>query len=270
MTGRDGESFDNRGDVIKKASQTRFAAGGSIASILDKEDVDSEGREISGKLREAVSYHFSISMEMHKRKGGGVRGDIGARKTCLVAIHPKDIRRRLTSREEVPSTQCRMVENGSRRLLFGVGRKVLDDDSRVTDRISCKRGSVPPGHCGAQSLSRLADGKWERRCLLKLTEMLHCIPAPRRGRKTRQPRLGCKGHGAPGTDPRLAFIGVLPRGLGCGEFLFDQSRIGHEARSFQKMIPALLQPISPHTKASDPVFLSRLLFQTLGNPDFDD
>src|SRR5205823_98373 len=127
---------------------------------------DSEGSETSGKLREAVSHHLSISMEMDKGKGAGVRCDVGAGKTCLLAIDPEDIRRHLTSRGEVASAQCGMVKNRSRhvsnlirdiynlRLLFSIGGEVRDDHSRVTDRISCERGCVPPGHCSAQSLSR--------------------------------------------------------------------------------------------------------------------
>jgi hypothetical protein len=116
LTGRHGKGFDNRRDVIKDSSQTWLTGGSSIASILGKEDVDSEGSQIGGKLRQAVSHHFSISMEMHKGQGGRVRRDVGAGKKCLVAIDPEDIRRRLAPRGKVASAQCRMVKNRSRHV----------------------------------------------------------------------------------------------------------------------------------------------------------
>src|SRR5438067_4236248 len=116
MTGRHREGFDNHRDVIKDSSQTWLTGGGSIASILGKEDVDSEGSQIGGKLRKTVSHHLSISMEMHKGQGAGMRRDVGAGKTCLVAIDPEDIRKRLPPRGEVASAQCRMVKNRSRHV----------------------------------------------------------------------------------------------------------------------------------------------------------
>ena len=61
--------------------------------------------------------------------------------------------------------------------------------------------------------------------LLNATEMFHRIPAPCQLRMTCQPRPGGERHGPPGTDSRLAFVTVLRRGLGSGEFLFNQSPI---------------------------------------------
>lgn len=107
--------------------------------------------------------------------------------------------------------------------------EVRDDDTRIADRIGRERSSVPPGHGGAQALSGLADGKWERRMLLNLTEMFHCIPAPGFVRETREPRLGREGYGPSRTDARLAFIAVFPRSLGSGEFLFNESGVDHKA-----------------------------------------
>jgi hypothetical protein len=114
--------------------------------------------------------------------------------------------------------------------------EVRDDDTRIADRIGRVRSGVPPGHGGAQALSRLADGKWERRILLNLTEMFHRIPAPGVVRETREPRLGGEGYGPSRTDTRLAFVAVPPRSLGSGEFLFNESGVDHEARSCRWMM----------------------------------
>src|SRR5438045_4176680 len=56
-------------------------------------------------------------MEMHKSQGAGMRRDIGTGKTCLMAIDPEYIRRRLAPRGEIASAQCRMVKNRSRHAL---------------------------------------------------------------------------------------------------------------------------------------------------------
>ena len=55
-------------------------------------------------------------MEMHKSQGAGMRRDIGTGKTCLMAIDPEYIRRRLAPRGEIASAQCRMVKNRSRHV----------------------------------------------------------------------------------------------------------------------------------------------------------
>jgi len=113
------------------------------------------------------------------------------------------------------------------------GAEVGDDESRVGDWVCREGGCVLIGYRGAQSLGRLTDGKRERRVLLNLLEMGHCIPAPSWNRELRQPRVGGEGHGASGTDSRLPVVAVLPRGLGCREFPFNQRCQCHQARSFQ-------------------------------------
>ncbi len=80
------------------------------------------------------------------------------------------------------------------------------------------------GHFGAQPFGRLSDGKREGRVLLNLTQMFHRVAAPSWDRQTRQPVRGGAGHGPSSTDPRLAFIGILPGRFGCGEFLFNERR----------------------------------------------
>ena len=81
-------------------------------------------------------------------------------------------------------------------------------------------------HRGAQSLGCLANGKREGLVLLNFSEMGHCIPAPSGKRDPRQPCFGGEGHRAPRADSRLSVVAVLPRGLGCRKFLFNQ-RCGH-------------------------------------------
>ena len=94
-------------------------------------------------------------------------------------------------------------------------------------------GCVLTGHRGAQSLGRLADEKREGRVLLNLPEMFHRIPAPSWKRESSQPRLSGEGHGASSADSRLPVVAVLPRSLGCHEFLFNQRCWCHQARSFR-------------------------------------
>ena len=172
---------------------------------------------------------------MYEREGGRVRRNIGARKTCLWAIDPEDIGRRLTV--EGRSSVC-SASDGPERMeamySLGVGGKILDEDSRVPDRIGCERGCVPPGHYRAQSLSRLADRKRERTLPAEADGDAPLYPPARQGWKTRQPCFGGKRYGPPSADPRLAFIGILQGGLGCGEFLFNPA-MGHEPSSFRAL-----------------------------------
>jgi hypothetical protein len=111
--------------------------------------------------------------------------------------------------------------------------EVGDDESCVGDGVCRKGGCVLIGYRGAQSLGCLADGKRERLVLLNLPEMGHRIPAPSWNRELRQPRFGGQGHGASGTDSCLPVVVVLPRGLGCREFLFNQRHWRHEEKSFR-------------------------------------
>ena len=121
--------------------------------------------------------------------------------------------------------------NGSSN--HSVAAKMGDDESRVGDGVCREGGCLLTGHRGAQSLGRLADGKREGRVLLNLPEMFHRIPAPSWKREPRQPRLSGEGHGASSTDSRLPLVAVLPRSLGCREFLFNQRCWCHQARSFR-------------------------------------
>jgi hypothetical protein len=108
-----------------------------------------------------------------------------------------------------------------------------DDESRVGEGVGREGGCVLTGHRGAQSLGCLADRKREGRVLLNLPEIFHRIPAPSWKREPRQPRLSGEGHGASSTDSRLPVVAVLPRDLGCREFLFNQRCWCRQARSFR-------------------------------------
>ena len=120
--------------------------------------------------------------------------------------------------------------------------EVGDDESRVGDGVCREGGCVLTGYRGAQSLGRLADGKRKRRVLLNLPEMGHRIPAPSWNREPRQPRFGGASHGASGTDSRLPVVAVLPRSLGCREFLFNQHCRCHHARFFQYLKSCTVSP----------------------------
>jgi len=111
--------------------------------------------------------------------------------------------------------------------------EVGNDESRVGDWVCREGGCVLIGYRCAQSLGRLTDGKRERRVLLNLPEMGHRIPAPLWNREPHQPRFGGASHGASSTDSRLPVVAVLPRGLGCREFPFNQRCWCHQARSFR-------------------------------------
>ena len=90
---------------------------------------------------------------------------------------------------------------------------------------------MPFGHCGAQSLGRFTDGKWERRILLNPAKMLHRIPAPSGNRVPIEPPIGCQRHSTTRTDSGPSLVGILPRRFGDREFLFDESG------SFQDQFP---------------------------------
>ena len=98
------------------------------------------------------------------------------------------------------------------------------------------------GNRGAQSFGRLADGKRERLVLLNLPEMGHRIPAPSWDRALRQPLFGSEGYGASGTDSCLPVVAVLPCGLGCREFIFNQRCWCHPARFSQYFKPCTVSP----------------------------
>ena len=97
----------------------------------------------------------------------------------------------------------------------------------VGNGVCRKGGYVLVGYGGAQSLSRLADGKREGLVLLNFPEMCHRIPAPSWDREPREPRLSGEGHGASRTDSRLSVVAVLLCGLGCRQFLHNQCCRSH-------------------------------------------
>ena len=140
---------------------------------------------------------------------------------------------RLPSREEKPSELGRSIGSS----YHSVAAEVGDDESRVGDWVCREGGCVLTGHRGAQSLGCLADRKREGRVLLNLPEMFHRIPSPSRKKEPRQPRLGGEGHGASSTDSLLPVVAVLPRDLGCREFLFNQRCWCHQARSSRCLKP---------------------------------
>ena len=119
---------------------------------------------------------------------------------------------------------------------------MVNDESRVGDRVCREGGCVLMGNRGAQSFGRLTDGKREGRVLMNLPEMGHRIPVPSWDRALRQPRFSSEGHRASGTDSCLSVVAVLPRDLGCREFLLNQRCWCHPARCFQYVKPCTVSP----------------------------
>ena len=103
-----------------------------------------------------------------------------------------------------------------------------DEQVGIADRIVGEGGFMPPVDGGAQSLCCLPDRQREGLMLLNPAQMLHGITAPESFGKPRQPGFGGRRHRPSRTDPRLAFIAVLPGHRCRSEFAVDHRDIGHD------------------------------------------